>query len=501
VVDARKLRLRIQDAAPRFFYSSTNRATLGWMPGVNGAQEKLADAGSTEVGSCDESPLQRLLLLEETELPKYNHNSQFSPLAEALEARPMTASEIDLFRQRMHSFRSPKITQLVSKRLLAANAKKYMEANNMPLFPVPLTFVLPDENFEALSIPPDGLWIAKPHGLCQGKGIRVFNGLDAAVKQNRRNRVVQRYLEPLLLDRYKFDFRLYVFITSICPLEAHLHELGYGRFCVHEYNTATLDDRRAHLSNLAVNMPGCNDRSNQSHVRVETLWQELAKKGVDVPLAKENIKDALRKVLLCTAAAVNQKKSQRSESAESAAGDGERKHFQIVGFDVLLTKEHTPMVLEANITPAVFDIGVQRQLIFDVLTMVFDPSPVAGLSACRDTDSATAGTAQEGGAVHENGDGEADAKRGGGAGGGLAVMAALAKDWASGGDQLLHADEWCVEHWTWRRAPSSPADQSTPQEAFHFMEAEEAMVMPVASPPVPPEGRAHGFVNGFTPLF
>jgi hypothetical protein len=77
---------------------------------------------------CGEFPVQRLLL-GETELPKYNSdaNRQFGPLSEALIARPMIATEIKCFMERMQSFRSPLISQLVSKKLLASNARQYMQ--------------------------------------------------------------------------------------------------------------------------------------------------------------------------------------------------------------------------------------------------------------------------------------------------------------------------------------------------------------------------------------
>ena len=48
--------------------------------------------------------------------------------------------------------------------------------------------------------------------------------------------LVQRYIKtPILIDKKKFDLRLYVLIKGFDPIEAYLCDEGLGRFCTEDY--------------------------------------------------------------------------------------------------------------------------------------------------------------------------------------------------------------------------------------------------------------------------
>ena len=69
---------------------------------------------------------------------------------------------------------------------------------------------------------PLNYWILKPVGMSRGRGIELIKNLEDVVFSEPV--VLQKYLSnPLLVDGYKFDMRVYVLVTSINPLEAFIY--------------------------------------------------------------------------------------------------------------------------------------------------------------------------------------------------------------------------------------------------------------------------------------
>ncbi len=177
----------------------------------------------------------------------------------------------------------------------------------------PFTYVLPADYglfVEEFKQQAGAIWIMKPIGKAQGKGIFLFNKLGQVRARAASGRalacvrarelrdppppprpppprprrplptqinewkkdhrwkadnpqaetyVVQRYIEnPLLVGGKKFDLRIYVLVTSYSPLTVYMYRAGFARFSSYRYNThaRNLGDNYVHLTNVAIQKTG-----------------------------------------------------------------------------------------------------------------------------------------------------------------------------------------------------------------------------------------------------
>ena len=147
--------------------------------------------------------------------------------------------------QRVNHFRNQR--ELCRKDLMVKNLKRHKrqlqkdncqaEAEAFNFWP--LTYVLPGDYalfVEEFKRNPTSLWIMKPVGRAQGKGIFLFKHLKEIAKWKSDSRyntenndaetyVVQRYIaNPYLVAGRKFDIRMYALVTSYQPLTVWLQE-------------------------------------------------------------------------------------------------------------------------------------------------------------------------------------------------------------------------------------------------------------------------------------
>ena len=220
------------------------------------------------------------------------------------------------------------------------------------------------------------VWIMKPIGKSQGKGIFLFNKL-AQISQWKNDYkwkpenpqaepyIVQRYIiDPLLIGGKKFDLRIYALVLSYQPLTVYLYRTGFARFTSYRYNANVEDisNTYMHLTNVAVQKTSENYNEKTGgkwELRSLKLFL-ISKYGLELVA---NCFMKIQDIIL---------KSLRSVSKVIMHD----KHcFELYGYDILIDKDLRPWLIEINASPSLTsntpqDFTLKCRLLDDVFTIV-----------------------------------------------------------------------------------------------------------------------------------
>ncbi|XP_078486450.1 tubulin polyglutamylase TTLL11-like [Ciona intestinalis] len=198
-------------------------------------------------------------------------------------------------------------------------------------------------------------YIVKPDTGSQGEGIHlVSDPRDVHAVVGSRPAVVQKYIEnPILLDGYKFDLRMYVVVARLHPVEIYLCKDGLARLCTVPYespSTTNINNTLMHLTNYSLNKysgdfihtTAANTGSKRTY---SSARRSLRKQGYDVDKIHEKIVDVVIKTVLSLIPDVTiwDHVTNKSKLVRS---------FQILGFDILLTSDEKVHLLEVNSSPS-----------------------------------------------------------------------------------------------------------------------------------------------------
>lgn len=120
-------------------------------------------------------------------------------------------------------------------------------------------------------------------------------------------------MNPLLIEGYKFDLRIYVLVTSFNPLEAFIYREGFARFSSKKFSTepSDINDEKIHLTNSSIQRKYWNDLNDGHPVRLAGahgggnkvsltwLWQYFKDKGYHTDNMWESVSELCLKTLLC----------------------------------------------------------------------------------------------------------------------------------------------------------------------------------------------------------
>ncbi|KAF4788568.1 hypothetical protein TURU_159314 [Turdus rufiventris] len=250
----------------------------------------------------------------------------------------------------------PRSYELTRKDRLYKNVCRMQLAHGFKTFHIlPQTFILPTEyqDFCNTYSKDRGPWIVKPVASSRGRGVYLVNNPNQIVVED--NILVSRYISnPLLIDDFKFDVRLYVLVTSYDPLVVYLYEEGLARFATVRYDQASknIKNQFMHLTNYSVNKKSgdyvsCDDPEVEDYGNkwsMSAMLRYLKQEGRDTAALMASVEDLIIKTLVSAELSI----ASACKSFLSHRGSC----FELYGFDVLIDDTLKPWLLEVNLSPS-----------------------------------------------------------------------------------------------------------------------------------------------------
>ncbi|XP_071780297.1 tubulin polyglutamylase TTLL5 [Centroberyx gerrardi] len=273
----------------------------------------------------------------------------------------------------------PRSYELTRKDRLYKNIQRMQQAHGFKNFHiVPQTFVLPSEyqDFCSCFSKDKGPWIIKPVASSRGRGIYlVSNPSQISMDENI---LVSRYINnPLLIDDFKFDVRLYVLVTSYDPLLIYVYEEGLARFATVKYDRASknIKNQFMHLTNYSVNKKSsdyvsCDDPEVEDYGNkwsMSAMLRYLKQEGKDTTLLMSQVEDLIIKAVLSAELQI--------ATACKMFVPHKTNCFELYGFDVLIDSNLKPWLLEVNLSPSLacdapLDLKIKASMIADMFSLV-----------------------------------------------------------------------------------------------------------------------------------
>jgi len=273
----------------------------------------------------------------------------------------IVVKEEDICERLQHLKRRQRLSRIpgmreVCKKVSFAELMRHMQSLDPGCYDFwPETYIVPQDSLPKRLF--KGPLIYKPDDGCGGDGIYVL--LTASDLQRKihaltgTSAVVQKYISnPLLLQGFKWDLRVYVLVLSLAPLRTYLCSEGIARVCSEAYTeptARTVNKVNCHLTNYSINKFGTNydhtddpsDGTAGTKRTLSSVMRFLATMGHDVATLQEQI----HHIAYATVEAL----ALEFSNADVAT---RRNCFHILGLDIIFDAHGKAWLLEVNSSPS-----------------------------------------------------------------------------------------------------------------------------------------------------
>ena len=256
------------------------------------------------------------------------------------------------------------------------------------------------------------LWIVKPVNLSRGRGVHILKGeveFKYIYKRVKTMAVppqilISRYIDkPHLINKKKYDLRIYVLVISFSPLRIYLYSNGLTRFATEDYKRGDFDNVFIHLTNYSINKNNLKYKPNQDLTNLEihknmnknsmgeeneeneeyeedyefeedySKWSLIELRHFFKKMGKEKIfekiwkqvEDIVIKTILSVADDYYKEISLNKINCL----------FELYGFDIMIDEKFKAWLIEVNVNPSLhctspLDLNLKTDLITDILNVV-----------------------------------------------------------------------------------------------------------------------------------
>ena len=216
------------------------------------------------------------------------------------------------------------------------------------------------------------IYIVKPLASTHGKGVRILTDSTTVPTKG----ILEKYIyNPHLINRRKYDMRIYVLVTGFRPLKIYIYDNGIIRFCSEKYTTDAekLNNNYIHITNYSVNKALDILRKGEKEIDFEIKWSLLALKGyfLEKKINFEPIWKRIKDIAIKTILSVFDLSTPALKSFKLTSCN----LFELYGLDIILDNQLNPWLLECNINPSLncdmdVDTKVKSKLITDILNII-----------------------------------------------------------------------------------------------------------------------------------